>query len=58
MVGRKFVARVLADGTLGGQGVSHLTLQDVVEPHRPADAHGIGITTPTATFRTRGRRSG
>jgi nucleoside-diphosphate-sugar epimerase len=35
MVGRKLTERLIRDGHLGGQAVSHLMLHDVVEPHYP-----------------------
>lgn len=45
MVGRKFVAAVLANGALGGKPVERMTLQDVVEPHHLPAHPGIAIAT-------------
>ncbi len=38
MIGRKLAERIAADGTLNGREVTRLTLQDVVEPAKPAGA--------------------
>ena len=38
MVGRKLAERLARDGTLGGRGISGLTLQDVVAAQKPAGA--------------------
>ncbi len=38
MVGRKLVARLVADGVLGGASISQLTLADVVAPTKPEGA--------------------
>src|SRR5882762_2821692 len=38
MVGRKLTERLLRDGRLGKQDITRMTLQDVVEPARPANA--------------------
>ncbi|WFE74937.1 D-erythronate dehydrogenase [Roseinatronobacter sp. S2] len=40
MVGRKLTERLVADGALGGQAVTQLTLADVMEPPEPADFGG------------------
>lgn len=40
MVGRKLTERLVADGALGGQVVSRLTLADVVAPTAPANFGG------------------
>lgn len=40
MVGRKLTERLVADGALGGQAVSRLTLADVVAPTAPANFGG------------------
>ena len=44
MVGRNLALRLVADGTLGGQPVEHLTLFDVV----PSDVQGTGGVTVEA----------
>ncbi len=38
MIGRKLAERLAADGSLNGREVTRLTLQDVVEPAKPAGA--------------------
>ncbi|MEZ5651027.1 MAG: SDR family oxidoreductase [Burkholderiaceae bacterium] len=38
MIGRKLTARLLADGTLGGQAITRMTLHDVIAPDAPAQA--------------------
>jgi D-erythronate 2-dehydrogenase len=38
MVGRKLTERLAKDGQLGGRGIAHVTLHDVVEPQAPANA--------------------
>ncbi len=38
MVGRKLTERLLHDGRLGNKEITRLTLQDVVEPAKPANA--------------------
>jgi len=38
MVGRKLTERLLKDGRLGNKEITRLTLQDVVEPSKPANA--------------------
>ena len=38
MVGRKLTERLLRDGRLGNKDITRLTLQDVVEPAKPANA--------------------
>src|SRR5690349_18537401 len=38
MVGRKLTEQLLRDGRLGKQDITRLTLQDVVEPAKPANA--------------------
>src|SRR3982074_3659342 len=38
MVGRKLTGRLLRDGRLGEEDITRLTLQDVVEPAKPANA--------------------
>jgi D-erythronate 2-dehydrogenase len=38
MIGRKLVERLAREGTLDGRTIDRVTLQDVVEPSRPADA--------------------
>ncbi|MBR3371981.1 MAG: SDR family oxidoreductase [Rhodobacteraceae bacterium] len=43
MVGRKLTARLVADGALGGQGITQLTLADVVAPTVPAGFGGSVI---------------
>jgi nucleoside-diphosphate-sugar epimerase len=40
MIGRKLVARLVADGTLAGRPIEKLTLLDVVEPQRPVKFAG------------------
>ncbi len=38
MIGRKLVERLAREGTLNGQAIGQVTLQDVVEPATPAEA--------------------
>ena len=38
MVGRKLTERLLRDGRLGKNDITRMTLQDVVEPAKPANA--------------------
>jgi D-erythronate 2-dehydrogenase len=38
MVGRKLIARLAADGSLGGRRIERATLHDVVQPEAPAGA--------------------
>jgi D-erythronate 2-dehydrogenase len=40
MIGRKLVARLVADGTLAGKPIEKLTLLDVAEPQRPVKFTG------------------
>jgi len=40
MIGRKLVARLVADGGLGGRAVTRLSLVDVVAPEMPAGTEG------------------
>ena len=40
MVGRKLTDRLVADGKLGNQGLTRLTLTDVIEPTKPAGFGG------------------
>lgn len=42
MIGRKLADRLIADKTVNGREVTHLTLADVVEPIVPAQFSGIG----------------
>jgi nucleoside-diphosphate-sugar epimerase len=44
MIGRKLAERIAADATLNGREVTRLTLQDVVEPAKPAGA-GFPVDT-------------
>jgi D-erythronate 2-dehydrogenase len=44
MIGRKLTARLLADGSIGGREISHLTLHDTVRPEAPAGT-AIGVET-------------
>ncbi len=44
MIGRKLVDRLLADGEVGGRGISRMTLFDVVEPVAPASG-SVAIET-------------
>lgn len=44
MIGRKLAERIAADATLNGREVTRLTLQDVVEPAKPAGA-GFPVET-------------
>lgn len=48
MVGRKLADRLVADGHLGGQAITHMFLHDVVEPQRPRTS--ITIDTLTSDF--------
>ncbi len=41
MLGRKLVRRLLRNGMLRGEPISHLSLADVVEPERPAAAFDV-----------------
>ncbi|MGP9788330.1 D-erythronate dehydrogenase [Roseinatronobacter sp. NSM] len=43
MVGRKLTARLVADGALGGQTITQLTLADVVAPAAPAGFGGSAV---------------
>lgn len=47
MIGTKLTARLVRDGTLGGQEVTHLTLVDVIAPPAPATAISTAISTVT-----------
>ena len=38
MIGRKFTARLVRDGTLGGRAVTHAHFVDIVAPQAPANA--------------------
>src|ERR1700759_5209178 len=49
MVGRKLVERLLRDGRLGKNDISKMTLQDVVEPAKPANA-GFPVETIAGDF--------
>jgi nucleoside-diphosphate-sugar epimerase len=53
MVGRKLCERLLRDGRLGHRDITRLTLHDVVEPARPADA-GFAVETATGDFAVAG----
>src|SRR3979409_465397 len=44
MVGRKLTERLLRDGRLGKRDITRMTLQDVVEPAKPANAGFPGET--------------
>lgn len=46
MVGRKLIARLAKDGTLGGRRIAALDLHDIVPPQAPA-LEGVGITLHT-----------
>ncbi|WP_262269500.1 MULTISPECIES: D-erythronate dehydrogenase [Microvirga] len=48
MVGRKLTERLVKDGRLGGEAITHLDLHDVVEPERP-DAP-FAVETMTSDF--------
>jgi nucleoside-diphosphate-sugar epimerase len=45
MVGRKLAERLVKDGQLGGQAITHLILHDVVEPQRPGASFRIDSLT-------------
>ena len=45
MVGRKLAERLVKDGQLGGQAITHLILHDVVEPQRPEASFKIDTMT-------------
>jgi nucleoside-diphosphate-sugar epimerase len=46
MVGRKLIARLTKDGTLGGRKIAALDLHDIVPPQAPAmEGVGIGVHT-------------
>jgi nucleoside-diphosphate-sugar epimerase len=49
MVGRKLTERLLRDGRLGKRDITHMTLQDVVAPAKPANA-AIPIDIVTSDF--------
>src|SRR3979409_1110322 len=49
MVGRKLTERLLRDGRLGKRDITRMTLQDVVEPAKPANA-GFPVDTVTGDF--------
>ena len=49
MVGRKLTERLLRDGHLGKADITRMTLQDVVEPTKPADA-GFPVNTIAGDF--------
>src|ERR1700760_1334298 len=49
MVGRKLTQRLLRDGRLGKNDISKMTLQDVVEPAKPANA-GFPVETIAGDF--------
>jgi nucleoside-diphosphate-sugar epimerase len=49
MVGRKLTERLLRDGRLGKTDISKMTLQDVVEPAKPANA-GFAVATIAGDF--------
>lgn len=40
MIGRKLVAQLTRDGTLGGRSIDRLVLSDIVEPQQPDDFSG------------------
>ncbi|MER9673140.1 D-erythronate dehydrogenase [Mesorhizobium sp. M0208] len=46
MVGRKLIARLAKDGTLGGRKIAALDLHDIVPPQAPV-LEGVGITLHT-----------
>lgn len=54
MIGRKLVARLVADGSLGGSAIEALSLYDVIEPVRPdgwageCARHTVTLGTPGA----------
>ena len=49
MVGRKLTERLLRDGRLGKRDITRMTLQDVVEPAKPANA-GFPVDTMAGDF--------
>jgi len=49
MVGRKLTERLLRDGRLGKNDITRMTLQDVVEPTKPANA-GFPVDTIAGDF--------
>src|SRR5881227_1952909 len=49
MVGRKLSERLLRDGRLGNQGITKMTLQDVVAPAKPANT-GFPVETVAGDF--------
>src|SRR3979409_1025206 len=53
MVGRKLTERLLRDGRLGKRDITRMTLQDVVEPAKPANA-GFPVDTVTGDFAVAG----
>ncbi len=53
MIGRKLVARLVAEGRVGGRALSRLTLVDIVPPEMPPAA-GFGITTAVVDLRMPG----
>src|ERR1700742_3102616 len=53
MVGRKLTERLLRDGRLGKSDITRMTLQDVVEPAKPAKA-GFPVETIAGDFAVAG----
>ena len=53
MVGRKLSERLLADGRLGKNDITRMTLQDVVAPAQPAKS-GFPVDTVTCDFAVAG----
>jgi D-erythronate 2-dehydrogenase len=53
MVGRKLSERLLRDGRLGKNGITRLTLHDVVEPAKPEKA-GLPVETVAGDFAVSG----
>jgi len=45
MIGARLAARLLAEGTLGGQRISHLTLHDVIAPTPPPSPIAVATVT-------------